>query len=101
MPLLIVGAGLSRDSRDDGLRPDRRDAGRTVPDPHPLHLHVAALSHRQRLVRRPAAPIAVTLVAATGNIYAGLWYPIAIAAMTFIIGMIFVPETKDVDINTN
>jgi MFS family permease len=43
-------------------------------------------------------PIAVALVAATGNIYAGLWYPIAIAAMTFIVGMIFVPETKDVDI---
>jgi MFS family permease len=43
-------------------------------------------------------PIAVALVAATGNIYAGLWYPIAIASMTFIIGLIFVPETKDVDI---
>ncbi len=43
-------------------------------------------------------PIAVALVAATGNIYAGLWYPIAIASMTFIIGLIFVPETKNVDI---
>jgi MFS family permease len=43
-------------------------------------------------------PIAVALVAATGNIYAGLWYPIAIAAMTFIVGLIFVPETKNVDI---
>ena len=44
-------------------------------------------------------PIAVALVAATGNIYAGLWYPIVIAAMTFIVGLIFVPETKDRDIN--
>jgi MFS family permease len=43
-------------------------------------------------------PIAVALVAATGNIYAGLWYPIVIAAMTFIVGLIFIPETKDVDI---
>jgi MFS family permease len=43
-------------------------------------------------------PIAVALVAATGNIYAGLWYPIVIAAMTFVIGWIFIPETKDVDI---
>jgi MFS family permease len=43
-------------------------------------------------------PIAVALVAATGNIYAGLWYPIAIASMTFIVGLIFVPETKNVDI---
>jgi MFS family permease len=45
-------------------------------------------------------PIAVALVAATGNIYAGLWYPIVIAGMTFIVGLIFVPETKDVDITT-
>jgi MFS family permease len=45
-------------------------------------------------------PIAVALVAATGNIYAGLWYPIVIAAMTFVVGLIFIPETKDVDITT-
>jgi MFS family permease len=43
-------------------------------------------------------PIAVALVAATGNIYAGLWYPIVIAAMTFVVGLIFVPETRNVDI---
>ena len=46
-------------------------------------------------------PIAVALVAAYGNIYAGLWYPIAIAVMSLVIGLIFVPETKDVDIFTN
>ena len=38
------------------------------------------------------------IVAATGNIYSGLWYPIVIAAATFVIGMLFVRETKDVDI---
>jgi MFS family permease len=38
------------------------------------------------------------IVAATGNIYSGLWYPIVIAAATFVIGMLFVKETKDVDI---
>jgi MFS family permease len=43
-------------------------------------------------------PIAFAIVAATGNIYDGLWYPIAIAAMTLIIGVLFLPETKDVDI---
>ena len=43
------------DLRDDGLRPDRGDAGRDVPDPHPLHLDVPAVPHRQRLVRRLAA----------------------------------------------
>lgn len=39
--------------------------------------------------------ISFALVAQNGNIYYGLWYPIAIAAMTFVIGMLFVRETKD------
>lgn len=38
------------------------------------------------------------LVAATGDIYYGIWYPVIVAAMTFVIGMIFIRETKDVDI---
>jgi hypothetical protein len=42
--------------------------------------------------------ISFSIVAAQGNIYSGLWYPIIIASMTFIIGMIFIKETKDVDI---
>jgi len=37
---------------------------------------------------------AFAIVAATGNIYAGLWYPIIIAGATFVIGMLFLPETK-------
>jgi predicted MFS family arabinose efflux permease len=41
---------------------------------------------------------AFAMVAATGDIYYGLWYPVIVAAGTFIIGMIFVKETKDVDI---
>jgi hypothetical protein len=32
-------------------------------------------------------------VAATGNIYSGLWYPVAIAAATVVIGLFLVPET--------
>ena len=42
--------------------------------------------------------ITFAMVAQNGNIYHGLWYPIVIAAMSFVIGMIFVKETKDVDI---
>jgi len=42
--------------------------------------------------------IAFAIVAATGNIYDGLWYPIAIAAMTMVVGVLFLPETKDTDI---
>jgi MFS family permease len=40
-------------------------------------------------------PIAFALVALTGNIYYGLRYPIIIALMTVVIGAIFLPETKD------
>jgi MFS family permease len=42
--------------------------------------------------------VATALVAASGNIYYGLWYPIGVAIMTFIIGSIFLTETKDTDI---
>jgi MFS family permease len=44
---------------------------------------------------------AFAIVAQTGNMYNGLWYPIIIAAVTFVIGMLFLPETKDVDIFKN
>ena len=41
---------------------------------------------------------AFAIVAQTGNMYNGLWYPIIVAAITFVVGMLFVKETKDVDI---
>lgn len=41
---------------------------------------------------------AFAMVAATGDIFYGLWYPVIIAAGTFVIGMLFIRETKDVDI---
>ncbi|MFV3335360.1 MFS transporter [Pseudomonas sp. NY15437] len=43
--------------------------------------------------------VAFAMVAATGDIYYGLWYPIVIAVMTAILGIFFLPETKDRDIN--
>jgi MFS family permease len=45
--------------------------------------------------------IAFGMVAQSGNIYNGLWYPIIIASVTFVIGMLFVKETKDTDIYAN
>jgi membrane protein insertase Oxa1/YidC/SpoIIIJ len=36
---------------------------------------------------------AFAIVAATGNIYAGLWYPVAICLITVIVGLVFLPET--------
>ncbi|MBR0810151.1 MULTISPECIES: MFS transporter [Bradyrhizobium] len=41
---------------------------------------------------------AFAIVASTGDIYAGLWYPIIFASITVVIGTLFLPETKDVDI---
>jgi MFS family permease len=47
----------------------------------------------------PATVFAI--VAWTGNIYSGLWYPVGVALMSLVIGLMFLPETKDVDIRNN
>ena len=39
--------------------------------------------------------LATALVARSGNIYHGLWYPIAVSLMTVIVGALFLRETKD------
>ncbi len=44
-------------------------------------------------------PVAFAIVAATGNLYAGLWYPVSIAAIGFVVTLLFLPETKGRDIN--
>jgi MFS family permease len=43
--------------------------------------------------------IAASIVVFTGDIYAGLWYPIAVALMSLLVGWIALPETKDNDIS--
>jgi MFS family permease len=43
---------------------------------------------------------AAALVAANGNIFAGLWYPVVVAASTFVVGALFLRETKDHKIQT-
>jgi sugar transport protein len=42
--------------------------------------------------------IAFAIVAATGNIFSGLWYTLALSAFTFVFGVFFLPETKNADI---
>ena len=39
--------------------------------------------------------IAFSIVAARGDIFSGLWYPVIVALLTFVIGLLFVKETKD------
>lgn len=36
---------------------------------------------------------AFAMVAATGNIYYGLWYPVVLAVLTLVVGVLFLPET--------
>ncbi len=43
--------------------------------------------------------LATAIMAARGNIYAGLWYPVVVALSTFVIGSLFLRETRDVDIH--
>jgi len=45
--------------------------------------------------------IGLSLVDATGNNFAGLWYPIAVSSICAVICYFFIPETKDVDISTH
>ena len=42
---------------------------------------------------------AFAIIAATGNIYAGLWYTVVVASIAFVVTLVFVRETKDVDIH--
>jgi hypothetical protein len=42
--------------------------------------------------------LATAVVAATGDIYAGLWYPIGVAVMTLVVGLLFLRDTRGVDI---
>jgi MFS family permease len=44
---------------------------------------------------------AFAIVAGTGNIYSGLWYPIIVASVTLVIGTLFLKETRHVDIRDN
>jgi hypothetical protein len=43
---------------------------------------------------------AFAMVAATGNIYYGLWYPVVVAMVTVVVGFLFIRDRKDVDIHT-
>jgi MFS family permease len=45
--------------------------------------------------------LATAIVAASGDIYAGLWYPIIVSVMTLVVGLVFLRDTKGVDITTS
>jgi MFS family permease len=43
-------------------------------------------------------PVAFAMIGATGDIYSGLWYPIGVAAMTLVVGVLFLKESRNRDI---
>jgi MFS family permease len=43
---------------------------------------------------------AFAMVAATGDIYYGLWYPVVVALVTVVVGFLFIRDRKDVDLHT-
>jgi MFS family permease len=45
--------------------------------------------------------LATAMVAASGDIYYGLWYPIVVAVMTFVVGLIFLRDRKDIDLHAD
>ena len=45
--------------------------------------------------------LATALAAASGDIYYGLWYPIIVALMTFVIGLLFLKDRKDIDLHAD
>ncbi len=45
--------------------------------------------------------LATALVAARGDIYFGLWYPIVVALMTFVVGLLFLRDRKDIDLHAD
>jgi MFS family permease len=44
--------------------------------------------------------VTAAVVASTGNIYAGLWYPSVVATVTLVVGALFIRETKDHEVRT-
>jgi hypothetical protein len=87
------GSVLSRGAGDDGLWADRRASGGTVP-PKIRYTSMSLPYHIANGWFGGLLPTtAFAMVAATGDIYYGLWYPIGIAAATVVIGLFFLPET--------
>jgi hypothetical protein len=43
--------------------------------------------------------LATAMVAASGNIYYGLWYPIVVALMSLVIGTLFLRENRNINIH--
>jgi len=71
-----------------------------APAPAVPQLHALFDEAWQEMLRESPL-LATAMVALYGNIYAGLWFPIVVAAMTAVIGALFLRETRNVDITSD
>ena len=67
-------------------------------DDQVANLVVAQLLHLES--EDPEKDISLYINSPGGSIYSGLWYPIGVAVMTLVVGLIFLKDTKGVDITT-
>ena len=81
------------------LRPHGLAAGRDVPDARALYGDEPALQYRHRLVGGIQPALSFAIVAATGNIYAGLWYPVGVGITAIVVALLFLKETKGRDLS--
>ncbi len=80
----------------------RLEASRNVLCPNPPSLDRALPYHIGNGWFGGMLPLtAAAMLAANSKIYAGLWYPVIVAAATFVIGMLFIRETKNHKIHTS
>ena len=94
MPLLIARAAAVRGRRDRALRAAGRGAGRDVPDPRPLHRDVPALSRRHRLGRRLPAGHQLRARRDHRQYLRGLWYAVFFTAISVVVALLFLKETR-------
>ena len=66
--------------------------GRGLPGAHPVRPWWIETRVRSDGGLLPA--VAFTIVAATGNVFAGLWYPVSLSALCFAVGALALPETR-------
>ena len=80
--------------RRDGLWPDRRVPRGVLPGPHPVHVGVRALSHRERVGWRAGADHHDVRLPVHHSLGSALIYPIAVPAVCFLVSLFLMPETR-------
>lgn len=92
----MVAAILPNPVKPPGLWSDRGVFGGGIPRQDQIHVAVSALPYRQRSVWRLVAADRALCYLADREHYAGLYYPIIVTGITFIVGSLLLKETRSV-----